>query len=146
MSDGISAEPATRLVPAARRTLRALAGLIGAAALLLCSGALAQAPRPDAQPPKTPASAGASAAKPAHEPRLSKFEARRIRHACRERANERGAKGQEREAFLTRCYFGRVSHRGVRRDCAQLAAAKGVTEKNAVRDFVRECVKERTKP
>ncbi len=72
---------------------------------------------------------------------VSKFEARRIRHTCQERANERGVKSAEREAFLSRCFFGRSALRGVRRDCAKQGAAKGL-DKPALRDFVRECVKE----
>ncbi len=141
----ISTETATHPRPAAREGRRLLPRIVCAAALLFCADALAQGPRPDPQPPtKPPAASGAPAAKP-HE-RLSKFEARRIRQACRDRANERGAKGQEREAFLTRCYFGRVSHRGLRRECAQQAAAKGLTDKTAARDFIKECVKERAKP
>lgn len=88
-----------------------------------------------------------AAAKPPHEPsprRLSKFEARKIRHACYGRANERGLSGAEREAFLARCYFGRVSYRVERQQCRAQAAAKGV-DKAALRDFVRECVKERVR-
>ncbi|CAN2534407.1 hypothetical+protein [Methylocapsa aurea] len=85
--------------------------------------------------------------KSAHEPaparkRLTKFEARRIRHACQGRANERGLGGSEREAFLGRCYFGRVSTRIERQQCRQEAAARGV-ERTSLRAFLRECVRER---
>lgn len=96
-------------------------------------------------PSATPANA--SAAKPAREPtprRLTKFEARRIRHACYGRANESSLRGAEREAFLTKCYFGRVSHRVERQQCRQQAAAQGM-DKVAAREFVRECVKERVR-
>jgi hypothetical protein len=134
------------------RRSKALCRLVVAAVIAIASSAAAQTPRPDQQPSAVSAPPAAQqttppAAKPAHDaaPRLSKFEARRIRQACRERANEHGAKGAEREAFLSKCYFGRVSHRGQRRECAQQAAAKGITDKGAVRDFVRECVKDRTK-
>lgn len=122
-----------------------LFGLALAGTVFLTNAAFAESPHPDQQmsAPQT----SAAVAKPSHEagPRLSKFEARRIRQACRERANEHSVKGAERDAFLTKCYFGRVSHRGLRRECAQQAAGKGISDKNAVRDFVRECVKERSR-
>ena len=54
---------------------------------------------------------------------------------------KRGVKSAELEAFLSRCFFGRSALRGVRRDCAEQGAAKGL-DKPALRDFVRECVKE----
>jgi hypothetical protein len=83
--------------------------------------------------------------KGAHEaaPHFSKLEARRIRHLCFGRANEQGLRGTERAAFLSHCYFGRVSHRAVRHACRKEGAAKGL-DRSALRDFVRECVKERT--
>jgi hypothetical protein len=116
-----------------RGALARLAAAALGASLMLCgaatmSGALAQ----------THQSPGA-----AHDPKasLSKFEARRIRHTCQEKANERGVKGAEREAFLTKCFFGRSALRSLRRDCAKQGAAKGL-EKPALREFVRECVKE----
>jgi hypothetical protein len=74
-------------------------------------------------------------------PRISKFEARQFRHACQERANERGLKVGDRESFLTRCFFGRRAQKGVRRECKKQGAAKGL-DKTALRDFVRECVRE----
>ncbi|HXY58964.1 MAG TPA: hypothetical protein VEH76_10315 [Methylocystis sp.] len=77
-----------------------------------------------------------------HAPKVSKFEARRIRHACRERANERGVKGAEREAFLSRCFFGRRVTRKERRECAKLAAAQGIGDRTAQREFVNKCVRE----
>jgi hypothetical protein len=106
----------------------------------------AQAPQPSpaSSAPAAVADADeASRAKTPHEamPRVSKFEARRIRHACRERANERGVKGSEREAFLSRCLFGRRVGRKERRECAKFAAAQGL-DKAAQRDFVRECLRE----
>ena len=61
-----------------------------------------------------------------------------MRHACLERANKEGKKGAEREAFLTRCFFGRETHRN---QCRKQGLAKGL-EKSALRDFVRDCVKE----
>lgn len=73
--------------------------------------------------------------------RISKFEARQFRHACQERANERGLKGADRESFLTRCFFGRRAQRGARHDCTKQGAAKGL-DKAALHDFVRECLKE----
>jgi hypothetical protein len=98
-----------------------------------------------AQPPApTVASDDSARAKTPHEAgvKVSKFEARHIRHACRERANERGVKGLEREAFLSRCFFGRRVGRKERRDCAKLAAAQGL-DKTAQRDFIRDCARER---
>jgi hypothetical protein len=94
-----------------------------------------QAPNVDSQSHQpTPA-----AAKPAAN--VSKFEARRFRHACLERANEKALRGAERETYLSRCFFGRAATRGARRECAKQGAAKGL-EKAALHDFVRECVKE----
>jgi len=95
--------------------------------------------------PGAPPIAGKSAREPApSRKRLSKFEARRIRHACQGRANERGLIGPERETFLGRCYFGRVSTRVERQQCRQEAAARGV-ERSNLRAFLRECVRERVR-
>ncbi len=94
-------------------------------------GARAQQSHPNAAP----------AAQRDSKTSMTKFEARRIRHTCQEKANERGAKGADRDAFLTRCFFGRRALRGVRRDCAKQGAAKGL-DKAALRDFTRDCVKE----
>jgi hypothetical protein len=104
---------------------------------------------PTQQPTPSPNRHGATNAEPrtSREPlasHLSKFEARRIRHACTGRANERGLKGAERSAYLSRCYFGRVSRRGLRQACQKEAATKGL-DKTAQRNFVRECVKERSR-
>jgi hypothetical protein len=77
-------------------------------------------------------------------PHFSKFEARRIRHACVGRANDRGLRGGERSAYLSRCYFGRVAHRGLRLVCQKEAAAKAL-DRAAQREFVRECVRERAR-
>jgi hypothetical protein len=74
---------------------------------------------------------------------LSKFEARRMRHACQERANEKGLRGQDRDTFLGRCFFGRAATRGIRRDCRKQGQAKGL-DRTTLREFVRECVRERT--
>lgn len=130
--------------PAARRLTR-LVAVLSVVAELAAGPAFGGAPGRGAvvEPAPTTASAGARSTR---EPsrRLSKFEARKIRHACYGRANERGLTGAEREAFLTRCYFGRVSHRAERQQCRQQAAARGV-ERAAMRDFMRECVRERTR-
>jgi hypothetical protein len=75
--------------------------------------------------------------------RLSKFEARHIREACRERALEKGLHTSERAAFLTKCYFGRA--RSFKKECTQQGVAKGL-EKAALQDFVHACVKERRHP
>jgi hypothetical protein len=74
-------------------------------------------------------------------PRISKFEARQFRHVCQEKANERGLKAGEREAFLTRCFFGRRAQKGIRKECRKQGVAKGL-DKTVLRDFVRDCVKE----
>lgn len=112
----------------------------GALMVSLSLSALAQpqqlAPAPQAPAAATPKSGHNSAG------RLSKFEARRFRHACRDNADQQGLKGADRDAFLTKCFFGRVSHRALRRDCAKEGEAKGL-DKNALREFTRECVKER---
>ncbi len=116
------------------RTFRRLARAVFGAGLLFCGATttcVAQTQQTHTNPP------GARDAKAS----VSKFEARRIRHTCQERANERGVKSAEREAFLTRCFFGRSAQRGVRRDCAKQGAAKSL-DKPALHDFVRECVKE----
>jgi hypothetical protein len=113
------------------KTLRRLAGAVFGAGLLFCGATTTCA----AQTHTNTTSARDAKAS------VSKFEARRIRHTCQERANERGVKSAEREAFLTRCFFGRSALRSVRRDCAKQGVAKGF-DKPALRDFVRECVKE----
>ncbi len=93
-----------------------------------------------------PPVASAPAAKGPHEHarHLSKFEARHIRHSCQGRANEKGLSGAEREGFLAKCYFSRASHPGARHECQLQAVAKGI-DKSGLRDYVRECVKERTR-
>jgi len=110
-------------------------------ALMLASPAVSQ-PQPAA--PAVAAEEEPPHQKPAHDPgaRVSKFEARHIRHACRERANERGLKGQDRERYLSRCFFGRRVNRKERRECAKLAAAQGL-DKAAQRDFAQKCVAEK---
>ena len=119
--------------------------------LAIAAPAAAQ-PQPQAQPP---APAGQTVAtdndetgriKLQHAPKVSKFEARRIRHACRERANERGVKGAEREAYMSRCFFGRRVTRKERRECVKLASAQGIVDKMAQREFVSKCVRERRSP
>jgi hypothetical protein len=116
-----------------------LAGLFIATPATFAQSSHAQPPVAERQPPANAPSKGAHEA----APHFSKLEARRIRHLCHGRANEQGIRGAERTAFLSRCYFGRVSHRGVRHACQKEGAAKGL-ERPALRDFVRECVKERT--
>jgi hypothetical protein len=64
-----------------------------------------------------------------------------MRHACQERANKDSLKGPDRDAFLSRCFFGRAATRKLRHECRKQALAKGV-DKTALRDFVRDCVKE----
>jgi hypothetical protein len=121
-----------------------LAGLLLAAT----PPAWAEAPHGHAMappPPENQSFANSPSNKGAHEaaPHFSKLEARRIRHLCFGRANEQGLRGAERSTFLSRCYFGRVSHRAARHACRKEGAAKGL-DRSALRDFVRECVKERT--
>ena len=96
-----------------------------------------------AQSADAPAHPPEAATGKAREPaaRISKFEARRFRHACQERANEHGLKGSEREGFLTRCFFGRRAQRGARKECTKQGAAKNL-DKAALHEFVRECLKE----
>lgn len=124
-----------------------LQSLLGGAGVLICAclaGPGAEAANPSASPP--PAAATEPAPNPNPSPpatpkptlSVSKFEARRMRHACLERANKEGKKGAEREAFLTRCFFGRAAHR---HQCRKQGLAKGL-DKTALHDFVRECVKE----
>lgn len=112
--------------------------LLGAGLFLIApQGAASAAPAS----PTPAASAKSGHESPGH---ISKFEARRIRHACRDRANDGGLRGGDREAFLTKCFFGRASHRGLRKECAQHGEAKGL-DKAALREFVRDCVKERSR-
>ncbi|MBG0810164.1 hypothetical protein IY145_12325 [Methylosinus sp. H3A] len=139
--------------PSARPARRASVGRWGLLVCALLGAALAPpasaaSNNNDKPPAFEPAPAGPPiVGKSAHEPaptrkRLTKFEARRIRHACQGRANERSLAGPEREAFLGRCYFGRVSTRVERQQCRQEAAARGV-DRSSLRAFVRECVRER---
>ncbi len=125
--------------------------LIGAAllsALLMCGTATADDQtqgRPSAAAQETEAQTRPAELAPPKSkeplPRISKFEARRFRHACQEKANERGLKGVEREGFLTRCFFGRRAQRGARRECTKQGIAKGL-DKAALHDYVRDCLKE----
>ena len=129
------------------RKWRAVVWLAG---LLLYGSAAfaARAQTPSTQEPTAERSAAAaSEAKASREgpaPHFSKFEARHIRHICYGRANERGLKGSERAAFLSHCYFGRVSHRAARHACRKEGAAKGL-DNAALHDYVRECVRERSR-
>jgi hypothetical protein len=138
-SNHISAWPraplSVTIAGAARRSAKAIAALFG---LALAAMSLLGSPAQAQTRPQTTAAAksGPSAG------RLSKFEARRIRHACRSRANEGKLSGAERERFLTSCYFGRVARRPFKRECTQLGLSKGL-DKNALAVFVRECSKER---
>ncbi len=116
-------------------------------ALLLSAGApLAQpspqavtAPAPFAASPSTTQN-GAAAPRPAAPGgNLTKFEARRVRHACLERANEKALKGKEREEYLLRCIFGRSAmRRAVRRDCRKQGLARNL-DRAALRDFIHQC-------
>lgn len=133
------ATAASCLLRAARRIcVGALIGVVAAPSLALANPPAVAAPPPTVAPP-----AGKSAREPPRR-RLTKFEARRIRHACHGRANERGLSGPEREGFLSKCYFGRVANRVERQLCRQEAAARGV-DKSALRGFLRECVRERVR-
>ena len=122
-----------------------------ALSLAIASPAAAQ-PQPQPQPPAAPGQAVAidreetGHIKLQHAPKVSKFEARRIRHACRERANEHAFKGPEREAFMSRCFFGRRVTRKERRECVKLASAQGIVDRAAQREFVSKCVRERRGP
>ena len=90
---------------------------------------------PAAQKEATPA----HPAPPTAAANLSKFEARRVRHACHERANEKALKGKEREEFLLGCVFGRSAmRRTARRECRKQGLAKGL-EKAALHDFLHQC-------
>lgn len=132
------------------RRARALVVLFVFAAALAIAGPAVAGSAPRAATPEPAAGAPPAPSNPpksGHEQtsrRMTKFEARKIRHVCYGRANERALSGAEREAFLARCYFGRVSHRVERQQCRQQAAAQGL-DKTAARDFVRECVKERVR-
>jgi hypothetical protein len=129
----------------------------GATLLLLTGAALAQqsqhpvpvpAPLPIqiplfASPPaaQSEATPGRPAAATTTAPagNLSKFEARRVRHACHERANEKALKGKEREDFLLHCVFGRSAMRAtVRRECRKRGLAKNL-ERAALREFMHQC-------
>jgi hypothetical protein len=124
----------------------------GLALFLLAGAALAQQPQ---HPTPSPAPAPAPASLPIQIPllggppaaqneatpaaNLSKFEARRVRHACHERANEKALKGKEREDFLLGCVFGRSAmRRAARRECRKQGLAKGL-EKTTLHDFMHQC-------
>lgn len=124
---------------ARRRCARVVLGLLMTVATL--APALAAADRPLS--PQQGVSVANGRSEPARR-RLTKYESRKARHACAARAGERGLAGAERETFVANCYFNRLAHRGERQRCRQEAAAKGI-DKSALRDFVRECVKERSR-
>jgi len=136
-----------KLKGAAARTGVFRSLLVAAGMVLLSSTeiALAQAQHPPAQPSvaadATPHPVPPATAAPP-PPGVSKFEARRVRHACQERANENALKGKEREEFLMGCIFGRsATTRAVRRECRKRALAKGL-ERTALRDFIHQCVED----
>jgi len=73
--------------------------------------------------------------------KISKFEARHVRHVCHEKADEKGLKGAERETFMQHCFFGRRNTRAERRECRKKGLAQGL-ERTALQEFVRECAKD----
>lgn len=128
-----------RFAPRSPAMARLGGALISAALLLAGTGGAGAFPEGDAQARASQATSGRNPL--ATFASLSKFEARRIRHSCQQRANDRTLRGSDREAFLTRCFFGRSAQRHQRRECAKQGAAKGL-EKAALHDFIRECAKD----
>jgi hypothetical protein len=116
-----------------------LFGLIPAIWILLCGVAASQA-RPDLSAP-----GGARMTAPAQESagRLSKFEARHIRHSCRDEAGKSAMPGGHKE-FMTHCFQMHVSARHFARECKGSAEFKAL-DKSAKDDFIRACVSEKLK-
>ena len=137
-----------RVFGGAARASRLLSWMAGLALLLPGGAPLAQQPSAApvpvlASPPATQSGATTQHAAPSaatgSSGKLSKFEARRVRHACLERANEKALKGKERDEYLVRCIFGRSAmRRTVRRDCRKQGLAKNL-DKAALRDFIHQC-------
>jgi hypothetical protein len=130
----MSATRCQRLTRGAR-----LFGLIPAFSILLCGVADSQA-RPDILAP-----GAARTAAPAQEAagRLSKFEARHIRHSCRDEASK-SATPTGRKGFMTHCFQMHVSARRFARECKGSAEFKA-RDKSAKDDFMRACVSEKLK-
>jgi hypothetical protein len=128
-----------RFAPRSNATARLGGALISAALLFVGAGDAAAFPEGDPQARAIQAASGRNP--PPLLASLSKFEARRIRHSCQQRANDPALKGSDREAFLARCFFGRSAQRHQRRECAKQGAAKGL-DKAALHEFIRECAKE----
>jgi hypothetical protein len=113
-------------------------GLIPAIWILLCCVAAAQA-RPDLSAPAARMTA------PAQESmgRLSKFEARHIRHSCRDEASKSSTPTGHKD-FMTHCFQMHVSARHFARECKGSAEFKAL-DKAAKDDFIRACVSAKLK-
>ena len=74
--------------------------------------------------------------------RVSKLEARQMRHSCGLRANEHGLKDKERDTYLDHCYVSGASHIVEIRACRIERERKGVDEQRR-REFMRACVQEK---
>jgi hypothetical protein len=122
---------------------RSAAGALGLFSMLIVGGTALAA----AEKAPLPGQQGVAPSRGAHEPlrrRLTKYESRKMRHACAARAAERNLSGAERESFIAGCYASRLSHRGERQRCRQEAVAKGL-DKATLKDFLRDCVKDRAR-
>jgi hypothetical protein len=114
-------------------------GLIPAIWILLCGVAASEA-RPDVSAPGPTRMAA-----PAQEPagRLSKFEARHIRHSCRDEVSKSATLAGHKD-FMTHCFQMHVSARHFARECKVSAEFKAL-DKSAKEDFIRACVSEKLK-
>jgi hypothetical protein len=74
--------------------------------------------------------------------RVSKFEARRMRHACRDQAQRSGVGANGRSAFVSACVRLHIVARHFWGECKRLAAGRGL-DKTAAEDFTRACVSEK---
>lgn len=117
-----------------------LFSLIMAFSPALCGPAASQA-RQDGSPSR--AGAKNAVATPESARGLSKFEARHIRHTCRDEANK-SATPTGRKDFVSHCFQMHVSARRFTRECKNVAELRSLG-KSARDEFLRACVAEKLK-
>ncbi len=94
---------------------------------------------------QTPAATPAAAA-PTPKVSLSKYRARRIRHSCEKLERAKNLTGAEYRTYMKQCFEHEAAERAARTACRTQGRAKGITNLNALADYVRDCVSQRKKP
>ena len=83
---------------------------------------------------------GAACAQASAAERVSKLEARQIRHSCGLRASEHSLRDKEWESFVAQCYARRAARIDEARACRVEREKAGIDEQHR-REFMRACVR-----